>query len=317
MLNKEIIVKRLSLIKYLYQIGIEQSRQSETIASFSILSFHDSIEMFLKLLAEHKNIRSDKLNFLDYWTKVPSLTLKESMRNLNSRRVNIKHKGLLPSKSDIEISRVNATDFFEQNTLPEFGIDFKEISLLDLIQYEEVKKNLEIASESLENNNIEKCIEHSALAFDDLIHNYEKSKESYFGNSPFYFGKDLTFLSSFHIGIGNEFEGRTGRKLDDFIDRVKESLEGIQSAVKILSFGIDYKKFSKFKLLTPNVVRFIGGNRSAEIYGEKKWTKENCQFCIDFVIESSLKLQEFDFDINEIMDNTPPEIKIINKKAST
>lgn len=317
MLNKEIIIKRLSLIKYLYQIGIEQSRQSETIASFSILSFHDSIEMFLKLLAEHKNVRSDKLNFLDYWTKVPSLTLKESMRNLNSRRVNIKHKGLLPSKSDIEISRVNATDFFEQNTLPQFGIDFKEISLLDLIQYDEVKMNLEIATESLENNDIEKCIEHSALAFDDLIHNYEKSKESYFGNSPFYFGKDLTFLSSFHIGIGNEFKGRTGRKLNDFIDRVKESLEGIQSAVKILSFGIDYKKFSKFKLLTPNVIRFIGGNRKAEIYGEKKWSKENCQFCIDFVIESSLKLQEFDFDINEIMDNTPPEIKIIDKKAST
>lgn len=303
MLNKEIIIKRLSLIKYLYQIGIEQSRQSETIASFSILSFHDSIEMFLKLLSEHRNIRSDKLNFLDYWTKVPSLTLKESMRNLNSRRVNIKHKGLLPSKSDIEISRVNAGEFFEQNTLPQFGIDFKEISLLDLIQYEDVKKNLEIATESLETNDIEKCIEYSALAFDDLIHNYEKSKESYFGSSPFYFGKDLTFLSSFHIGIGSEFGGRKGRKLNDFIDRVKESLEGIQSAVKILSFGIDYKKFSKFKLLTPNIVRFVGGNRSAEIYGEKKWTKENCQFCIDFVIESSLKLQEFDFDINEIIDN--------------
>lgn len=317
MLNREILIKRLSLIKYLYQIGIEQSRQSETFASFSILSFHDSIEMFLKLLAEHKNIRSDKLNFLDYWTKTPSLTLKESMRNLNSRRVNIKHKGLLPSKSDIEISRVNATDFFEQNTLPQFGIDFNQISLLDLILYGEVKDNLVIASKSLDNNEIEKCIEHSALAFDDLIHSYEESKESYFGKSPFYFGKDLSFLSSIHIGIGKEFEGRTGRKLDDFIDRVKESLEGIQNAVKILSFGIDYKKYSKFKLLTPTVTRFIGGNRSAEIYGKKKWTKENCQFCIDFVIESSLKLQEFDFDINEIMDNQPPSIRIINKKAST
>jgi hypothetical protein len=313
MLNREILIKRLSLIKYLYQIGIEQSRQSETIASFSILSFHDSIEMFLKLLAEHKNIRSDKLNFLEYWTKIPSLTLKETMRNLNSRRVNIKHKGLLPSKSDIEISRVNAMDFFEQNTILQFDIDFKHISLLDLVLYKEVKDNLIIACKSLESNEIQKCIEHSALAFDDLIHSYEVSKETYFGKSPFYFGKNLSFLSSFHIGIGNEFEGRKGKKLDDFIDRVKESLEGLQNAVKILSFGIDYKKYSKFKLLTPIVTRFIGGQRIAEIYGEKKWTKENCQFCIDFVIESSLKLQEFDFDISEIMDNKLPNV-IINKK---
>ena len=54
MLNREIIIKRLALIKHLYRIGAEQSRQLETIASFSILSLHDSIEMFLKLLAEHK-----------------------------------------------------------------------------------------------------------------------------------------------------------------------------------------------------------------------------------------------------------------------
>jgi len=133
MLNREIIIKRLALIKHLYKIGTEQSMQFETIASFSILSLHDSIEMFLKLLAEHKNIKSESFNFLDYWTSIPTLTLKESMRNLNARRVNIKHTGLLPSKADIEISRVNTTDFFEQNTIIHFGIDWKDISLLTLI----------------------------------------------------------------------------------------------------------------------------------------------------------------------------------------
>ena len=317
MLNKEIILKRLSLVKYLFQIGIEQSRQSETIASFSILSFHDSIEMYLKLLAEHKNIRSDKFSFLDYWDKIPTLSLKESMRNLNARRVNIKHKGLLPSKSDIEICRVNTLDFFEQNTLPQFDINFKEISLLDLISYAKVKENLVIATSALEVNDTEKCIEYCALGFDDLIHDYIVSKEGFFGKSPFNFGKNLSNLSSFHIGIRNEFDDRTGRKMADFVDGVKESIEGIQSAVKIMSFGIDYKKFSKFQLLTPKVTRFIGGNRSAHIYGEKKWTKENCQFCIDFVLESSLKLQEFDFDINEIMDKKLPIIKVRTGKAST
>lgn len=32
--------------------------------------------------------------FMDYWNKIPELTLKESMRILKERRVNIKHKGL-------------------------------------------------------------------------------------------------------------------------------------------------------------------------------------------------------------------------------
>lgn len=318
MLNRDIIIKRLALIKYLFKIGIEQSKQSETIASFSILSLHDSIEMYLKLLAEHLNIKSDNFNFLDYWTSIPSLTLKESMRNLNARRVNIKHKGLLPSKADIEISRVNSTDFFEQNTLTQFGVDFKHISLFSLIQYDNVRKHLEEAQEALDNNKIEACIDSVAFAFDELISSYEDSKSSYYGNSPFYFGKDLRFLSSIHMGIGRDWDDKVGRKLGEFVDKVKDSLDGIQKAVKIMSFGIDYKKFVKFKLLTPTVIRTKVSKHVAEIYDKKKWSKENCQYCIDFVLDSSLKLQEFDFDINELVDNERLTIIINNdKNAST
>lgn len=134
MLNQEIILRRLALIKQLYKIGLEQSYQVDTIASFSILSFHDSIEMFLKLVAENLDLKADKYNFIDYWENIANLTLKESMRNINARRVNIKHKGLLPSKIDIEISRVNTTDFFEQNVKLQFDIEFNDISLLTLIQ---------------------------------------------------------------------------------------------------------------------------------------------------------------------------------------
>lgn len=308
MLNKEIIIKRLALIKYLYNLGIEQSKQQEPLSSFSILHLHDSIEMFLKLLAEHKNIKSDKFSFLDFWTEIPSLTLKESMRNLNARRVNIKHKGLLPSKSDIEISRVNVTDFFNQNTEIYFNIKFEEISILSLLNNEEVKLNLEKSLLELNSSNFKESIKYVAIAFEVLIHSYENSKKSWYGKSPFFFVSDLTFLNSFHIGLGKEIGGSQGRKLDDFIDKVKDSLEGIQKAVKIMSFGFDYKKYSKFKLLTPVITKIFDEMHVAEVFGEKKWNRENCQFCIDFVIDSSLKLQEFDFDINEILENDPPEI---------
>lgn len=300
MLNNEIIIKRLALIKHLYKIGLEQSRQFETIASFSILTLHDSIEMYLKLLSEHRNIKSDNFSFLDYWTHIPTLTLKESMRNLNARRVNIKHKGLLPSKSDIEISRVNATDFFEQNTISEFGIEFKDISLLTLIQYDNVRFHLEKAQKALDENVFDDCIEFSAIAFNELLYSYEDSKIGNYSDSPFFFGKDLTFNSSFHMGIGRDWDEREGRKMAEFIDKVKDSLDSMQKAVKIISFGIDYKKFVKFKLLTPIVTRMMNGEHFAEVWEKKKWTKENCQYCVDFVLDSSLKLQEFDFDINEL-----------------
>ena len=65
MIDKELLVKRLSIIKLLYKIGFEQSKQTESISFFSILSFHDSIEMFLKLAAEHKDIKSDNFHSLN------------------------------------------------------------------------------------------------------------------------------------------------------------------------------------------------------------------------------------------------------------
>jgi len=290
MLNQDIIIQRLSHIKQLYQIGCEQSKQVESIAVFSLLSFHDSIEMFLKLLAEHKDINSSKFNFLDYWDRIPNLTLKESMRNLNSRRVNLKHKGLLPAKSEIEISRVNTIDFFEQNTFPQFGINFSDISLIDLVAYPEVKKYLKIAKESITNNKNEDCISNVAYAFDELLSTYEKNKSYFYGHSPFFFGEDLSFLTSFLLKPSD-------KNLSDFIDKVKDSVEAIRKAVKITSLGIDYKKYTKFKILTPSVLRAIDGTMHLQFWRNKKINKENCQFCIDFVIYAAITLQEFDFDI--------------------
>ena len=215
------------------------------------------------------------------------------MRNLNTRRVNIKHKGILPSKTDIELSRVNTTDFFNQNVITHFDVEFESISLIDLVSYENVKELLKISQDSLDSNKIEKSIENVALAFDVLLNSYEKNKIGNYRYSPFFFGKDLSFNDSFFMGIED-------RKMSNFVDKVKDSLEAMQKAIKVMSLGIDYKKFVKFNLLTPLITRTMGGNHVAEIYGDKKWTKENCQYCIDFVIDSSLKLQEFDFDIEEI-----------------
>lgn len=305
MLDNEILTRRLVHIKHLYKIGVSQSYQNESIAIFSLLAFHDSIEMFLKLLSEHKDIDSSKFNFLEYWDKIPSLTLKESMRNLNARRVNLKHKGLLPAKSEIEISRVNTTDFFEQNTVTHFGVEFKNIAMVELVSYETVKDFLKKSQSALDEGNYVLCAENVAYAFDELLHVYDSNKSSW-GNSPFYFGRDMTFMSAFSIKPDD-------KKMERFIDSVKESVDGIRGAIKILSYGLNYREYLKFQILTPKVIRFVGGGRQAQIFRDKKWDKENCQYCIDFVINSSLTLQEFDFDIAALEEKMEMKIERIEK----
>ncbi len=49
---EQILIRRLSIAKYLYKLGVEQSLQSEHFAFTCLLSFHDSVEMYLKIAAQ-------------------------------------------------------------------------------------------------------------------------------------------------------------------------------------------------------------------------------------------------------------------------
>lgn len=70
----ELTTKRLAIIKQLYLQGINQSYDSEPMNGFCLLSFHDSVEMFMKLCAEQKNIKiNSDVNFGDYFLKIPDL----------------------------------------------------------------------------------------------------------------------------------------------------------------------------------------------------------------------------------------------------
>jgi len=306
MLSQEIIIPRLSIAKYLYQLGYTQSKQSESVAFTSLLSFHDAVEIFLKLVAEQADIKSDNFSFLDYWDKIPSLTLKESMRSLNVRRVNLKHKGILPAKQDLEISRVNVTDFFEQNSKIQFGINFKDISLINLVAYDSVRQYLEMSQKALAQNKFEDSIENVAYAFFDLIHTYEKSKKKNYNKSLFDFGDSAFFTMSTQNNL---------RKLDsgfaDNMAKINKTMEALQNSVKIMCLGIDYKKYAMFQFLTPTVNRSTNKLR-ATIYEYKNWTFENCQFCIDFVIESSLKLQDFDFDVQQLIKEEEFDLEYVS-----
>lgn len=305
----EVSTRRLAFIRYLLNTAVEQSQRPEPLCSASILTFHDATELFLQLACEHLGVGRVRPNFLDYWEVLGQKlsgkgpTQKESMRRLNSARVELKHHGTLPSKLAIEGFRANAINFFEENTPILFGIGLSDVSLIELVQFEDAKKNLKEAEYLLNQSKIEDALDKVALAFEQLIRDYEMRKMGEFGRSPFFFGKEMDFLRSFfwdfdQLLAGPSFTG----KMEEFVDSVRESLEALQGAVKILSLGIDYRRYAKFRLLTPNISWTIGGgihfNRVTR-GTEGTPTSDDVQFCIDFVIESAITLQEFDFNLEK------------------
>lgn len=296
----ELTTKRLAVIKQLYLHGVEQSYEVEPMNGFSILSFHDSVEMFMKLCAEEREIKIGRdVNFGDYFSKLPDLHCNATMTNLNSKRVNLKHYGTLPSKLDIEISRANVTDFFEQNTPMFFKVQFDEISLVSLVKYSSVRNYLNKSMSDLSSNNYKDSITNSQIAFKELMWCYEtentKHFESILGKSC-----DFSSQSSFHLNM------ELGDDFDRFIANVSETIPLLEERLNIIGLGIDYLRYRKFKLLSPCIEMWLDekdDNRYSVFIDEGRdrriCSQKNARFCFDFVIESALKLQRFNVDINE------------------
>lgn len=236
------VMERLAFIKYLYFLGVEQSRKTEPFSRASVLMFHDAIELYLELAAEHMDVsrRLKELTFMQYWDALnpalvkkgkKELTQKIAMDKLNEARVTFKHHGIPPSKSIIEDLRSHVTNFLEENTPDIFDTEFLSISLIELVECQAAKDTLREAQGLLKDDKIEEVLDKTAIAFVQLIDDYENRKKDEFGRSPFFFGKSMSFLSSFHMGISHR------DKLADFVDHVKESIEAIQESVKVLSLG--------------------------------------------------------------------------------
>mgnify|MGYP001172913798 CR=1 FL=1 len=291
----EITLQRLAFIRYLYSIAVEQSRQSEPLGTASVLTFHDTVELFLQLAAEMKGVKTVDLNFMQYWDVLKphlgsELSQKEEMRRLNKVRVDLKHIGILPSKLVVEALRANTTSFFEENTSLLFGIEFDKISMTYLIQNVTVKTLLDEATTLIEQGAKGDALDKIALSFAQLIDNfYDKNTTHY----PYYpFGESMTFLSGSNMGIRN-------REFDEFVKKVTSSIEALQNAMKVISLGLDYQRYVKFQRMTPPVVRIMGDVPYQVLHGnqDKPPSLERCRFCYDFVVSSAIHVQNLDFEV--------------------
>jgi len=76
------------------------------------------------------------------------------------------------------------------------------------------------------------------------------------------------------------------------------SIKALQDSIKIICLGIDYRRYAKFRLLTPAVVvppntgeAYVSRHRGAP-------TAREYQFCESFVIECAIHLQSFTFEVD-------------------
>ena len=295
----EHFTRRLAFIKYVYNLGVKQSQQPEPLGAVSILTFHDSIELFLQLSSEHLDIGKQSPGFMEYWDilkqRMPGdgLTQKESMRRLNKSRVALKHNGTMPSKLDIEAFRASTTNFFEENTQLVFSVEFRDISLINLIKYNNVKLELEKASKLISEEKIREATTNIKIAFIHLMNTHYMNIQEIYGGAFLKFGEDMESYTSFLTDYKNA-------ELSEFADHTIEAIGEISSALKIISLKINYQDYAKFNLFTPNI-NFSTTGKLLGIHHHSNSDNlaiDECRFCFDFVLESALIIQDLNLELD-------------------
>jgi len=304
-------MQRLAFIKYLYTTAVSQSKAPSPLNCVSLLGMHDSIELFFQLASEHLDAGGKKLKFMDYWDVLNAklepraLLHKESCRQLNAARVGLKHNGVFPSGLAITGFRECAQSFLESNTPLVFGIAFEAVSLIEFVTPESSRSKLSEALTDVQEGNTAGALVKIAIAFDEMLADYEERKRRGYRASPFYFGdhSDWAFLSGYSITRRDPFHDQSRGPIDTeglsrFVDTVQSSIQVMQEVIKILALGLDYRRYSRFRLFAPRVRRVLSGEAVMDVRSDAPAPSESdAMFCIDFVIESSLALAEFDYSI--------------------
>lgn len=303
------IVKRLALIKFMARNAENQSKKGEPLSLLALLTYHDLVEWFLNVCCDHLSIPVTKqTGFEDYLKLIDQrlqptagLQLVNPIRKLNTERVQLKHYATLPHPDFVDEIRISVPQFLSLNSQVILGISLDSISMADLIEFELARKALKSSEDSLAAGNLRGGLESAALAYDELIREYQSKHAEQTRGNQFSLGGDPTWLRDLGSTVST-LSGRGGmvdmtaatHVAREFGKQLYQVVSDLQAVTRVLSMGIDYKKYSRFKNMVPLVLRTASGVVSFHIPSFRRQTEdaEDLGFCIEFVLESALTLQE-------------------------
>ena len=283
--------RRLAFIRLLVARAIEVSREPAPFSFDSINRLHDATETFLALAAQVHSVQLPK-EFSGYWSNLAPilgrpLGNQASMQKFNKVRVSLKHYGVEPSEAEILSARVLVPSFLSDECFDLFGLRLEDVSLLDFVQCEDARSLLQSAQRRWAIGDADEAMADLVDAFETLIRDYEDRKMVGYSNSVFDFAK--TFQSPFSRSVNDHNQRQ-------FEEAIIDSIKSLDFAVMLLGFGVDFRRYGKFRALTPKLVRNIRGNRIVDARRAPTPTSGEYEFCFDFIVQVAIQLADFDYD---------------------
>ncbi|MGW4723298.1 hypothetical protein [Streptomyces sp. NPDC004291] len=292
----EVTVKRLAYIRMLYEQGVTQAKQPMPMGASSLLSLHDSVEMFLVLTSDALSPQVDRnTHFMDYWKKIKGVSLSgaHGMRRLNDARNGLKHAGAMPPVEVVEQALADTFAFFDDNVPQVFGAALWSVDTSYTIPQAAVREWTRKAAERFEAGEGGTALAMLQLALREVL--------AADPGAPY--GTALSKLSRWRPameGLPRSFGSLFGRSFNtDVSDATRgvrelvEVVEGLTEAVRWMALGGNLHHYARFQTLTPSTIVWVGNPSEEDVdrlaSGLESPTREEFDFCRQFVVTTALR----------------------------
>lgn len=253
------VLHKLLLARRLYDLARENlSSANDLSLAIGVNLLQDAVEYFLLAVAEQVNAQIEaKTAFDQYFTRIDAkiapkeLPFRSRLVALNKLRVNSKHFGLAPAKSEVSALPLTVREFFEAVTTTVLGANFSTISLIDLLAEGEAKDLLKAAEAAYVAADYESCLFNARKALFVKV-------ESHYDVRPYKDNPDPRNVVGFGIFISKApYWARNKEYIDANVSDPTEYVVFDHSKVELdlMKDGMDTTSFWNVWRLTPSVYR--------------------------------------------------------------
>ena len=285
-----LIIRRLSLPRFLFrEAKAALQRPGPYSGGMATSLFQDSVEAFLRILAEHGSVNiGASVPFDKLLDKVGAkfnsvLEHRAVITRLNKVRVNFKHHGQRIVNEEALSFASNVEAFLTEVSSDVLQLDFGSVSLVSAIGHRRTENWLHKAERFAGEGSYRESVmcAAKALAIYSAAMSVGRFRPNNYGMRP----RRLDF--------GND--GRQLRRsLVEFAKWVSDDLKQVHTHIDLIMKGVNIFSYRRFQALTPSVhlsmVNTMWGGWGPG--SPAKFSKEDAEFCINFVVDSALQIRD-------------------------
>ncbi len=292
---EQITKRKLIMVKQIFNEALFHSERKSNSASriLTIIGFDLAVETILKTVystLEEKN--KPKENFLALVEQVEKILNQEGIGSIPKRREifyvheirNIaQHKARYPTSNEIDEARIYIRDFLKDIISQVWNISFFELSFIDFIRNDEIRRLLTDSEQELRNNKYIECVKKSAYALELTL---SKIREDIVGNSL-----DFTrgiFMFDNNNEPSNWLTNQTAL----------HAFRRMQNSLLFSSLGLNYLDYRNFKKIAGDVLFSVTG-KYLHMGFKEDLTQEDAHFVLMYSIDTINKIEDLVGDIED------------------